>query len=323
MIKKGRPLAFTIIIENGLHAGAVQRLGPGIYTIGSELSADIVLSDPGIIRDHAIFEIDDVGLRLEPNKGPISVDGENGHLEPGDERNLNLPATFQIGEASISIRAPKDAEQSKRRKRLAIGAMAAGLLLVVGLYAIGPLSSTFSRPSPKSENQAAIEGGSSDPVLRSNEDAVDTEMASKTPSADAITKSSAPMVTMDQAAAELRDKLATATLDTIDVIVRKDHLVADGDIETEKMPDWQSVQIWFDSTYGHKIPLMPNVGAREKVKPPKLAIEAIWVGSSPYLMAGGRRYFEGADLGNGWRIDRIDAEQITLRRGDQTYAISL
>ncbi|MGI9492621.1 MAG: FHA domain-containing protein, partial [Geminicoccaceae bacterium] len=127
-------MSFTVFIETGLHAGAVQRLEPGLYTIGSEPDSDIVLSDPDVEPVHAILEFDEAGLRLEPARGKVSVHGETGQLEPGDERYLSLPAGFSIGDTAISIRAPKDAVRTRNRQRYAIGAMAAAVVGIIGLY---------------------------------------------------------------------------------------------------------------------------------------------------------------------------------------------
>lgn len=314
---------FTVFIETGLHAGAVQRLEPGLYTIGSELDSDIVLSDPDVESVHAILEFDESGLRLEPAKGKVSVHGETGQLEPGDERYLSLPAGFSIGDTAISIRAPKDVVRTRNRQRYAIGAMAAAVIGVVGLYTVGPLSDTFS-PAPPGQmaddklGPAATETADSRSIPAPS--ALDAEDAG---SPLATGPDSDPAVTGDMAAAALRDQLTEASLSSIDVIVKKDHLVAKGTADPEQMSDWQSIQMWFDGEYGRDVSLVPDVAAAEEVEPPQLAIEAIWAGDDPYIMAGGRRYFEGARIGDGWAIEQIRPEQITLRRGDQSFSITL
>ncbi len=318
-------MSFTVFIETGLHAGAVQRLGPGLYTVGSELSADIVLSDPDVQSIHVILEVDDAGLRLEPAKGTVIVDGETAPLEPGDERALRLPSKFHIGATTMSVRAPKDAVKTRHRKRLAIGAMAAAVIGVIGLHTLKPLTGNFAASSGP-----AIEAAPGAPAAGTLDAGMGEASKSSPPATElatsdqaAATSKSQPGVTVDIAAAKLRGRLAAASLDAIDVMVRNDHLVAEGSVEPEKMADWRTVQIWFDSDYGHLVPLVPNIAAAEKIEPPKLSIEAIWTGDTPYLMAGGRRYVEGVKIGDGWLIERIQPEEIVLRRGDQTYSITL
>ncbi len=324
-------MSFTVFIETGLHAGAVQRLEPGLYTIGSELDSDIVLSDPDVAAVHAILEFDEAGLRLEPAKGSVFVHGETGLLEPGDERYLNLPTEFSIAETKISVRAPKDAVRARNQKRYAIAGMASAVLFVIGLYVIGPLSSSFS-PVPMSsiaDNAATperMQASVSEPDVAQEE----IQSAPKTTSPDMSPPSQPPTeaedgmaASMDMAAGALRDRLAAEDLDSINVVVRQDHLVARGTAAPEQMPGWQTVQMWFDGEYGGAVSLISEVSASEKVEPPKLAIEAIWAGDDPYIMAGGRRYFEGAKIGEGWTVEQIRPEQITLRRGDQSFSITL
>jgi hypothetical protein len=40
-------------------------------------------------------------------------------------------------------------------------------------------------------------------------------------------------------------------------------------------------------------------------------------------MAGGKRYREGERIGDGWIVERIAPEQITLRQGDRSISITL
>lgn len=318
-------MSFTVFIETGLHAGAVQRLEPGLYTIGSELDSDVVLSDPGVESVHAILDFGDTGLRLEPAKGAIAIHGESGRLEPGDERHLTLPAKFSIGDTTISIRAPKDAMKLRVRKRYAMAGMAAAVLGVVGLYAIGPLSGSFA-PPPGSEVAGGQHRGLPETVIGQADTTLQDRPAPVEPllpGPAATAPKLDPVVTVDIAAQELRSRLAASSLTSIEVIVRKDHLLAKGTAEAERMADWQSVQMWFDGEYGRDVSLVPQVEPAEKAKPPALAIEAIWAGETPYLMAGGRRYFEGAKIGDGWTIESIKPEQITLSRGDQSFSITL
>ena len=320
-------MSFTVFIEKGLHAGAVQRLDSGLYTIGSELNADIVLSDPGIEAVHAILEFNDKGLRLEPAKGSIAIEGESGRLEPGDERFLSLPTTFTIGDAAISIRAPKDAVRQRHRQRFTVAAMAAAVFGVIGLYTIGPLSGSFA--PPPGQSLASMQARTNEPQMPLPSPSKQTASVAETRSVKGPTSrenpkdNASPLVNLDMAASSLRDRLIEEELTTIDVIVRKDHLVAKGTAEPERMTDWRSVQFWFDSEYGSRVSLIPDIEEIEKRKPPRLAIEAIWTGDDPYLMAGGQRYFEGADLGDGWTIERISPEEITLRHGDQSLSITM
>lgn len=311
--------AFTLFIESGLHAGVVQRFAPGMYTIGSELESDVVLSDPGVASIHVILEMDHNGLRLEPLKGSVTVDSEVEPLEPGAERHLALPTTFQIGTTRISVKAPHDAVRNQKRMRVAVAATSAVIVTVFGLYTFGPMASSVGPSKRSVESELAP-----DLATGVDETAAGRSGGPATPSlAEDADTTAAVDVTLDDVASELRGRLQEASLDSIDLVLAGDRLLAQGTAEPDKMTEWQSVQMWFDTEYGRKFLLVSEVTAAEKQEPPKLAIEAVWVGDKPYLMAGGRRFHEGDAIGEGWKIERIVADEIKLRRGDQLFSLTL
>ncbi|MGI9498677.1 MAG: SctD/MshK family protein, partial [Geminicoccaceae bacterium] len=78
-----------------------------------------------------------------------------------------------------------------------------------------------------------------------------------------------------------------------------------------------------DGAFGQDFLLVADVEPAEKETPPKLAIEAVWAGDDPYLVAGGRRFFVGAAIGDGWTIGRIGAGEITFKRGDRSFSLTL
>lgn len=312
---------FTLLIESGLHKGVVQRLAPGIYTIGSELEADIVLSDATVQPLHMMLELDRHGMRLEPLKGPIAIQGEPGPIEPGGERHLALPASFTVGDARIQVTAPADLVRDTKRKRMAAAAMGLAAVGIVGLYTFGPLADAVTiadRPEADMIGQTRPAGPDDGLMAAALDQSGKTEAPPKE-----VVAAPLPEVDLDQAAAELRERLAVASLPGIKVVHGGDRLVAKGSAEPSKMTDWQSVQMWFDTEFAGDVLLVANVEPAEKEEPPKLAIEAVWTGEKPYLMAGGRRFFEGSSVGNGWTVERIGSNEIILRRGDQSFSLTL
>ncbi|MEM8948518.1 MAG: FHA domain-containing protein [Pseudomonadota bacterium] len=314
---------FTFFIQSGLHAGTVQRLAPGIYTIGSELEADIILSDPEIEAVHLIVELDYRGLRLEPLQGAIAVEGEGVALEPGGERHLSFPGAFSIGGTSIKISAPKDVVQTKRRMRIAMVAAGLAVLAMIGFHVLNPTSdSPISGPSNALMQPAdSLTGQQADtepePGLANGRPAGDS-------GADGEDVSPAtPGVTLDQAAAALRERLETDDLPDIKVKTAIDRIVVRGEAEPERMGDWQDIRIWFDGAFGREFLLVAEVEPAEKEQPPSLAIEAVWSGDNPYLIAGGQRFAVGAHVGDGWMIDQISADEVTFKRGDKSFSLTL
>lgn len=316
---------FTLFIESGLHAGAVQRLSPGIYTLGSELDADIVLSDGEVKAVHLIVELGPRGIRLEPLQGAVAVDGEKADLEPGGERHVGSPAAFAIGETRIRITAPKDAVRSQRRLRTA--AIAAGLaaLAVVSFQILDPLGVT------PLEGPAAPQAAMNEPLANlpadgaSMAEGVEASADDARPSAaagDGVDAAS-PGITLDQAAAALRDRLAAEDFPDIAVKTGVDRIMVRGEADPARMDDWQTVRIWFDGIYGQELLLVADIEPARVQEPPKLAIEAVWSGKDPYLIAGGQRFAVGAHVGDGWTIGRIEAKEITFTRGSKSFSLTL
>ncbi len=315
---------FTLFIQSGLHAGTVQRLAPGIYTVGSELEADIILSDKDIEAVHLIVELDRGGLRLEPLQGALAIDGESASLEPGGERHLAFPAGFSVGGTSIRITAPKDALQARRRMRTVVVAAAIAFAAIVGFQTLTPLAGdpgesqagSLMPPSEPMVDQPAGDAAQAGMTvdMKDNEDAhaggEDLAVA-------------APGVTLDQAAAALRERLTADGLADITVKTAVDRIVARGQAEPARMGDWQDIRIWFDGAFGQDVLLVAEIEPAKQETPPNLAIEAIWSGEDPYLIAGGQRFTVGAHVGDGWTIDRIEAEEITLKRGDKSFSLTL
>ncbi|MEZ5932772.1 MAG: FHA domain-containing protein [Alphaproteobacteria bacterium] len=321
--------AFTIVIETGLHAGTVRRLSPGIYTLGSELDADIILADDGVEAIHLIVELDQRGLRLEPLQGAIVIGSETADLVPGDERHLTFPTTFTIGATRIRITAPKDA--ARARRRLLKAAIAAGFvaLAVLSIHIVDPFGMVnaedpaepaMSMRMAESRGAAAFEG-SIDTASMTAPD-LPAQAGGPAPSA-ADEPPQQPAVSLDQAAAALRARLAEEKLDDIDVRTGTDRLMVKGVAEPARLADWQAIRMWFDGSFGQEVLLVADVTPAEEEEPPKLAIEAVWSGEDPYLIAGGQRFAVGAHVGDGWTIGSIEPNEIIFERGGKSFSLTL
>ena len=313
--------AFTLFIETGIHAGTVQRLAPGVYTLGSELEADIILSDSQIEPIHLIVELDRQGMRLEPLQGAIAIEGESARLEPGGERHLPYPASFAIGDTSININAPKDAIRSKRRTHALVIAAAFVCLAMLGLQLVNPFAGgaadgpAFASMQPTSSTAMKSTGVTSTP------DKPDVPMPEIVRVDDVAM--TVPDVSIDEAAAALRARLADGDFADIEVKTAVDRIIVRGEADPERMSAWRDVRIWFDGDYGQDFLLVAHVEPALEETPPKLAIEAVWSGEDPYLIAGGRRFFVGASVGDGWTIHHIGLEEITFKRGDKSFSLTL
>ena len=317
---------FTIFIETGLHAGTVQRLTPGLYTVGSELDADIILSDPDVKPIHLVLELDQSGIRLEPLQGGLTIHGEQAVLEPGGERFVSAPLTFAIGDTTINVSAPADVVKSRRRTRVLVGVAAMLIAVVMGFQVIGAFNAPDLGVPPTmadvdAEARRSLGPDSNNASASRTINALEEQRRLASASDDiALTL---PDVTLDQAAVELQDRLAAADLAEINVRTAGDRIVVRGEAEPERMTDWQQVRIWFDGTFSRDILLDAIVEPAVAAEPPKLAIEAIWSGDKPYLIAGGKRFFVGHQIGDGWMIEHIAANEIVFKRGDKSFSLAL
>ena len=247
---------FTLFIETGFHAGTVQRLAPGTYTIGSELEADIILSDKDIEAVHLIVELDRQDLRLEPLQGAVAVDGEHVSLAPGDERYLAFPVGFSIGGTSIKITAPKDAMRSRRRMRRSVVAAGVAFLAVVGFQIADPLgndlhqssASTLLQPQEPQIDQAVGGDGTVGVKVESG------WKEGGSPEGEDIAVAQ-PDVTLDQAAAALRERLAADDFSDVEVKTAVDRILVRGKAEPARMGEWQDIRIWFDGVFGPRFSL--------------------------------------------------------------------
>lgn len=121
----------------------------------------------------------------------------------------------------------------------------------------------------------------------------------------------------------MRERLATDEFTDIEVKTAVDRILVRGETEPERMDEWQDIRIWFDGAFGQNVLMVATVEAVQAAEPPQLAIEAVWSGEDPYLIAGGQRFLVGAHIGDGWTIDRIGADEITFKRGDKSFSLTL
>ena len=70
----GVQVELKLEVVAGAHRGAVLLLDEGDYRIGSSLDADIILSDPGIVPEHAVLHVGRGELRLSATGADVKVE---------------------------------------------------------------------------------------------------------------------------------------------------------------------------------------------------------------------------------------------------------
>lgn len=297
-----QPASVTLFVLEGPNAGTVQKLAPAAYRVGSGLDSDIVLADETLAPVHALIDIGRHRVRIEPLAGAVAVPGRAEVTEPGGALTLPLPAELTLGSSRIVVRSPVEATIGGSRLR-AVTVTIALLVILGGLSGIA-LSSGGGSDGPTAGQAEAPEAGK--PAVQ--------------------TAALAPVVPRQQTPQEaLQARIEAAHLDGVTLAVKGSRIVASGRLSPADMAQWREIQAWFDRTFASSALLASEVATGAGSGAPELVIQAVWTGDNPYLITHtGSKYFEGADLGGGWSVDKIRADAVTLRsRAGQTFVMVL
>ncbi|NMX77194.1 hypothetical protein HBO23_29960 [Pseudomonas sp. WS 5532] len=278
----------TLTVTAGLHQGSSLVLDQPVYTIGADLAADLVLSDPGIAGLHLRLRFEGGHVAVEALGGEVLVAGTV-RIPRGNGHRARLPLQLRIGTAGVSLALPEEAEQPSRApRRLTPWIVALGLLFICA----GALA---FRSDPPLAQAAAV---------------VDVP-AIKQPS-------------REQAKAWLEQQLQAARLDAVSVTNSNGQLSAEGSLEQSQKPQWLALQQAFDQRYGQQIVLNPRVAARADAASPRVRFQAVWFGAHPYVINdSGKRLYPGAALADNWVLERIENNQVILARGDERFTFTL
>jgi hypothetical protein len=288
-----------LAIEAGLHRGVELPLMRRRYVVGSGGGADIVLSDPEVAPSHAGLEIGPGGLLVAALDAPLTLPS-GAVIQPGQSCRLRLPARLGLGAARLVLSRPA---------RRGPGGLAASVEdIVQGSPAVALAAGVLSLMLVFAATLCATEGDSPPgPATRVSLPAMARVGADE----------------IDGALAALRDHLQAAGLSGSMALSRADGaIVAQGAVSPDANAAWDDIHRWFDRTYAPRIALLSETAQAAAAPAPHLAIQAIWAGPAPYLVAGdGEKYGEGAVLSNGWTVDRIEPDRVLLRQGGQQVAL--
>jgi hypothetical protein len=308
-------------IVTGAHHGAVVTLEPGEYRIGSSPDADIVLSDDGVVAEHAAVHVGPDGVRVDAIGADVSVGDEP--LPHSRGCRLRLPANFSVGAARIELvdlternAAQRTGLTLKSSALLAAAVACVGVIIVITTITARQFSSRVTAGPAQSQAAAARTPAPREPVI----------VATAAPAAAgvAVPPSAAPSTgAVEEALAALRGRLAAADIKSIDITAEDGRLVARGTLSGHETADWPAIQQWFDKTYGSTILLSARIMPGAVPNLPSLQIQAVWYGERPYVMlADGEHYFKGAVLDNGWSIRDILADRLVLAKDGNTVTLT-
>jgi hypothetical protein len=127
----------------------------------------------------------------------------------------------------------------------------------------------------------------------------------------------------DRQIADLRQRLLAAGLDKVlSVDKRGNLLVVDGIVSSATYGRWREVKDALSLTAGNSV-ITDLVKTSTSANVPNNSIASVILGKSPYVMStNGRRARVGEVLEDGWTVEAISAETVTMRRGQTVNRIN-
>ncbi|MER8383068.1 hypothetical protein [Mesorhizobium sp. M1399] len=277
-------------VLSGLYCGLTGKIALETSLIGSGLDADMIFVEQGLAPHHLRITPLGNSIEVEALAAGFGVEG-NGNIAAGERVVVPLPVVIHVGAMSIlwSVQGVSPAG-SIGTPRLSIPVLA---FLLLGSLGIGALSAIFSY----SGNAGALSANSPD-----------AERESK------LTNDRADDQTTVAAAKDLQDEVDKAGLLNVKIGSAKGVVTAQGTVTSASATSWQNAQQSFDHRTKGAVTLVNRVVIKEEKAPSAIAVEAVWRGSSPYVVIDGEKYFVGALLDDGWTVDRIEDGRVLLSR---------
>lgn len=314
-----RGALFLLTVKSGLHAGVVQQLPAGAYTLGGGPTADILFSDPGIGAEH-------VGVELKNSLfGPIAVIkahfpgvAVNGArvADASQMRTVRLPVDVQFGDIRVSFSGGADAPLSP--------VLLGGLTAALAVLFLGAAILIFG-PKPRPPTIAPATVVAEAPTARTQRE---TRLSEPPPPADVRLSAARPQQPAMPTApsfvlSELRKRLQEDGLAfQIQSSLDGDTIRVSGMLSSQDRAKWQQTRYWYDQTFAASVPLTSAVEISARANEQGLRISAVSLNNPPYLLTtDGKRYAEGDDLAGGWRIEKIEDTRVVLKRDTETMSV--
>ncbi|MGC2779011.1 MAG: EscD/YscD/HrpQ family type III secretion system periplasmic domain-containing protein [Bradyrhizobium sp.] len=318
-------------VRSGCHAGVIERLVPGVYTIGRSRQADIVLSDPALADMAARVEVDVAALRVESLGGDVVLNAAR--IEPGTTDIARYPVDLVAGGICLRWALPPQPQRPGRRAAWAMAGIS--VLGIVGTAAAAIGLRQGEMPLGRLLAAGACEVAcTAEPIRSAGRDArlvaaaLHTDAPADSGGAPASLREPIPAtagISIQAAALALGQRLSAVGLSAIDVSTTSDAVTAKGLVDPSVVHAWYETREWFDQTFGTAVVLTSKVETRpipQAATP--LSVQSVWAGKTPYVIdQRGQKYFQGAQVNDGWSIERIEQGRITLRRSAQVFVLKL
>lgn len=309
-------------VVGGLHKGVCVALEGDSYSLGSTANEDIVLRDAGVKPQHAVLRIVGQDVRVEAMGGDLTVGGEL--LLVGHGCRLRMPVDILIGEASLHLSRngdstsliakhvqPAIAQIVKRPMIAASGVLFCALVATVASNGVQQSTDEHITKLNLNEVQTAA---------LVSEQHVNDSGALPPGQSEPLNGTS-----IEHAKAKLSEMLQAAGILTLNVEALDGQLLVNGRISEEQELAWLATQRWFDETYAGKAIVLTSQVAIGGGSTPDLRLGAIWYGERPYVVLDdGLQYYEGANLGSGWVVQKITEDRLILKHPfkNETFALT-
>lgn len=289
------PSVARLIVKTGRHTGATEALDAKASVLGSSLDSDIVLTDSSVASAHVRLLPTERGLDVEAIGGDVVSPKET--IAQGNHALLRYPAEISLGDVQIEVVGMAGASSLSIPQRAMVIGAAVGFVFFLGARAY------LNEPVQR------VQSAASAPVSEGT---------------GPDSQSGRQSVAEAKAAVEaFGEHLQSMGLQSILLTSRPGTVLASGTLEPERKDDWQAAQMWFDGKYGPRLSVQADVvfASRKMAKAP-IAIQSVWAGQFPYVIDGdGNKFFEGAKLKDGWRLDKIEDGRILIKRDQDTLSV--
>ncbi|MGJ8517550.1 SctD/MshK family protein [Carnimonas bestiolae] len=296
------PVHARLTVEQGRYAGVAVDIEQDSCVVGSGSQADIVLRDRDVASQHVRFRFHGNMVAIEAIDYQVELDHTT--LAAGSGQRRRLPVHVSLGGVALTLAladSPSAPSQqpianffrSRHRSTLLISALV--LVLLAALAVV--IGSSFARDQP-----AASQPSPASRAPNTNESSADT---------------------LDQVVAEVTGYLHQHGANGITASNDNGRILLSGTINEDQSGLIGQIEQWFDTHYGDRFMLTSTVSRRAAVSPPPLLLRAVWYGHSPYAVdSQGKRLYPGASVGDGWVIDTISRNGVTLKRDDQHFTMT-
>jgi type III secretion protein D len=279
-------MPIRLLVRSGVHEGACLDLKQGTIRVGSAAGNDVVLADCGLAHAFTLHAAGR-GIAVEAGEARIEIDGVP--LPATQRKLLKRSCELHGGGVALRLDIPEPARAEGGAAIATRHRRTAALLLSAAIVSIA-ITAT-SMPRSVARQPAAMDARAA--------------------------RAAAPTAAPAKAGALLEALRRRGQRDGLSSIQfrRGDDgaIVATGWALPGQMAAWREAQRWFDAHAAGQAVLVDQVQPLDAM--PRLDIQAVWQGPSPYLIDGsGEKVPVGASLADGWQLAAIEADAVRLQR---------